>query len=325
MITKPKATQSLLFPPQPEEEPAITVPRVSAYQGIRFGTSTWAYPGWTGIVYSRKHKTSSDYLREYVKDPRFQTVGADFTFYTPPSVELLRSWLEFLPADFSMVFKVWDELTVDRFEKVDQVQSPKRMQGTANPNYLSVSLFEDAFLAPFVESGFKNHIAGLLFEFRSSTARNPDRFLTLLETFLQGLPKDFPYAVEVRDPKLLGKRYTSILRASHTTHVINHWDRMPSIAQQMEQDVLTGDRVISRILTPLRMPYAVAKRKFAPYNRLDPSNILHQMRRDVLQLCQETINQRLPGYILVNNRSEGCAPMTIQALEEAFGTSPQFK
>lgn len=320
-----KVTQDLLFGPQEEATPTLPKSPDSGFRGIRFGTSTWAYPGWEGIVYSRKHKNSTDYLREYVQDPRFHTVGADFTFYNPPSVRMLRSWLEFLPVDFPMVFKVWDELTVDRFEKVDQIQNPKRTQGATNSNYMNVSLFEDAFLSPFIESEFRKHIGAFLFEFRSSTARNPERFLELLETFLQGLPKGYPYAVEIREPKLLGVRYTSLLRATNTAHVINHWDRMPSISKQMEHDVFTGDRVVSRILTPLRTPYAVAKQRFAPYNRLDPVNILHEMRQDVLYLCEELINQRLPGYILVNNRAEGCAPMTIQALEEALGVSPKFK
>jgi len=324
-MARQKIIQDLFFSSHRDELVSPPPQRISSFPGIRFGTSTWAYPGWVGIVYSKIHKNSTDYLREYVQDPRFQTVGADFTFYSPPAAAMLRSWLEFLPPGFPMVFKVWDELTVDRFEKVDQAQSPKRIQGAVNSNYLSVSLFEDAFLAPFIESGFKDHTGAFLFEFRSSTARNPEKFLALLEAFLLGLPKGFPYAVEIREPKLLGERYTSVLRATRTVHVINHWDRMPSIAGQMKQDVFTGDRVISRILTPLRMPYAVAKKKFAPYNRLDPENILHEMRRDVFQLCQESVNRRLPGYILVNNRSEGCAPMTIQALEEAFGVSPRFR
>ena len=323
-MVRHKVTQNLLFTPQDEAISSLSKSPGSGFRGIRFGTSTWAYPGWEGIVYSKKHKNSTEYLREYVKDPRFQTVGADFTFYSPPSTGMLRSWLEFFPVDFPMVFKVWDELTVDRFEKVDQVQNPKRIQGSINPNYLNVSLFEDAFLSPFVEAGFKAHIGAFLFEFRSSTARNPHHFLALLESFLQGLPSGYPYAVEIREPRLLGERYTSLLRATNTAHVLNHWDRMPSIAKQMEHDVFTGDRVISRILTPLRMPYAVAKQKFAPYSRLDPVNILPEMRQDVLHLCEESIQRRLPGYILVNNRSEGCAPMTIQALEEALGVTPRF-
>jgi uncharacterized protein YecE (DUF72 family) len=293
--------------------------------GIHFGASTWTYPGWTGLVYSKKHKDATGYLREYALDPRFSTVGADFTFYQPPDPKTLRTWNEFLPPGFAMVFKVWDEITVDRFGKQDQVHSPRRVAGSINPHYLDAALFEDAFLARFEEGNFRHRIGALLFEFRSSTARNPNEFLSKLETFLAGLPSGYPYAVEIREPKLLSKPYFSLLRGAGASHVFNHWDRMPSLAEQMTEESGAGDRVVSRILTPLQMPYEIAKKKFAPYSQLLPENILPQMRQDVIALCLKAIGQRLPGYILVNNRSEGCAPLTIRALEEMLQTAVSLK
>lgn len=216
-----------------------------------------------------------------------------------------------------MVFKVWEEFTVDRFLAIDEKQVPTRKEGLTNPRYLDAALFEDAFVAPFVESGFESHVACFLFEFRSSTGRQPEAFLDRVEEFLHRLPKSFRYAIEIREPRVLGERYRQMLQATRASHVFNHWDRMPSLAEQREGGYLgTGDFFVSRILTPLKMPYAVAKKKFAPYNRLDPKNILVQMRKDVVELCLDTIQGRLPGYILVNNRAEGCAPLTIQALEE---------
>jgi uncharacterized protein YecE (DUF72 family) len=288
---------------------------------IHFGTSTWAYPGWKNIVYSKVHKNSTDYLREYVEFPSFRTAGADFTFYRPPDPRLLGAWKEFLPKTFRMVFKVWDEITVDRFQKPDQQHSPNRQAGAENPSYLDASLFEDAVLAPFQTSGFTDHVACLLFEFRSATAKNPERFLDGLEAFLPNLPKGFSYAVEIRSPALLGPRYFEILRQSNVSHVFNHWDRMPPLSEQMAGHEFTGPIVVSRILTPLNMRYEDAKKKFAPYNELRPENILPRMRDDVVALALQAISHRLPGYILVNNRSEGCAPLTIRALEEMLQTA----
>lgn len=288
---------------------------------IHFGTSTWAYPGWKNIVYSKVHKNTTDYLREYVEYPPFRTAGADFTFYRPPDPRLLETWREFLPETFRMVFKVWDEITVDRFQKPDQQHSPKRQAGSENPSFLDASLFEDAVLAPYRAAAFENHIACLLFEFRSSTARDPERFLDRLEEFLPNLPKGLPYAVEVRSPALLGPRYFEILKESNVSHVFNHWDRMPPLSEQMTHHDFTGPAVVSRVLTPLDMRYAVAKKKFAPYNELRKENILPRMRDDVVALAIQAIQHRLPGYILVNNRSEGCAPLTIRALEEMLQTA----
>ncbi|MCA9430589.1 MAG: DUF72 domain-containing protein [Candidatus Omnitrophica bacterium] len=288
---------------------------------IHFGTSTWAYPGWKGIVYSKKHSSTTDYLREYLEYPHFRTAGADFTFYRPPDPKMLKSWKPFLPENFKFVFKVWDELTVDRFQNIDQQHSPLRKENQPNPHYLNSEIFEGLFLEPFNEAGFKDHVAAFIFEFRSSTGRNKEKFLSDLGGFLETLPKDWPYAVEIREPKILGEDYVSILKSTEVSHVYNHWDRMPALSEQMEQVPLTGKAVVSRILTPLNMPYAVAKKKFAPYNELRPENVMPQMRQDAVSLALQAIRSRLPGYILVNNRSEGCAPLTIRALEEMLQSS----
>jgi uncharacterized protein YecE (DUF72 family) len=285
---------------------------------IHFGTSTWAYPGWAGIVYSKVHRTSTDYLREYVRDDRFQTVGADFTFYTPPDPKTLCQWKEFLPGEFPIVFKVWDEITVDYFQEVDRERSPARIAGSPNPHFLDAHFFEDTFLAPFITSGFLPHVGCLLFEFRSSTARKPDRFIKSLESFLQKLPQGIPYAIEIREPNLLIPAYFSLLDSRKIAHVLNHWDRMPGIAEQIQKGGMTGDHLVARILTPRGMPYAQARKKFAPYNRIEAKDILPEMRRDVVELCLEAIKKTLPAYVLVNNRSEGCAPLTVKALEKSL-------
>src|SRR4051794_30636414 len=52
--------------------------------GIRFGTSSWNYPGWGGLVYHREYEgrgASAKMLREYAEFPLFRTVGIDSSFY----------------------------------------------------------------------------------------------------------------------------------------------------------------------------------------------------------------------------------------------------
>ena len=54
---------------------------------IRFGTSSWNYPGWRGLVYQRSYRgrgASAAMLEEYARFPLFRTVGIDSTFYAPP-------------------------------------------------------------------------------------------------------------------------------------------------------------------------------------------------------------------------------------------------
>ncbi|HEY6049979.1 MAG TPA: DUF72 domain-containing protein, partial [Thermoanaerobaculia bacterium] len=47
-------------------------------QNVRFGTSSWSFPGWAGIVYSRRASASDlakTGLIEYARHPLLGTVG----------------------------------------------------------------------------------------------------------------------------------------------------------------------------------------------------------------------------------------------------------
>lgn len=45
---------------------------------------------------------------------------------------------------------------------------------------------------------------------------------------------------------------------------------------------------------------------------------LPEMRRDTVELVKKAVVEKRQAYILVNNRSEGNAPLTIQALRNAL-------
>ena len=90
----------ILFPPTPGEQldlfaraasPIEPSPLASVYaeaeaiaaklpRDVFFGTSSWSFPGWAGIVYAHKRSESSlarDGLIEYAQHPLLRTVGVD--------------------------------------------------------------------------------------------------------------------------------------------------------------------------------------------------------------------------------------------------------
>jgi uncharacterized protein YecE (DUF72 family) len=69
---------------------------------------------------------------------------------------------------------------------------------------------------------------------------------------------------------------------------------------------------VIRLLTPPNMPYEVAKERAAPYNKI--VEVLPQMRKETVTLIKQAISENRRAYVLVNNRSEGNAPLTVQAL-----------
>jgi len=60
------------------------------------------------------------------------------------------------------------------------------------------------------------------------------------------------------------------------------------------------------------MTYEAAKKRAAPYDKIVGE--LPEMRAQTVDLVRQAVNQRIRAYVLVNNRTEGNAPLTVQAL-----------
>ncbi len=288
---------------------------------IRMGTSTWTYEGWQGQVYQRKYlktKFARECLGEfcqyqYREQPLFRTVGNDATFYRPPTKGQLQHYLTQIPEDFQMCFKVWEEITIPTYAK--QARYGPR-DGQVNPNFLNAEAFKQLVLQPYREAQFSPHLGPLLLEFQRH-GLSPREFIDKLDTFFGQVPKDFSYAVEIRNGGLLGKDYHSMLAYHGVAHVYNHWSYMPSITEQHQRmGTFTAPFTVLRLLTPLGMTYEDAKTRAIPYTKIVEE--LPIMRCQTVDLVSHAVKQNVRTYVLVNNRAEGNAPLTIQALVDVL-------
>jgi hypothetical protein len=75
---------------------------------------------------------------------------------------------------------------------------------------------------------------------------------------------------------------------------------------------LTDVFTVLRLLTPLKMTYEAAKQRAEPYTKIVGE--LPEMRRDTVTLVKQAIGGKRRADVLVNNRSEGNAPLTVQAI-----------
>jgi hypothetical protein len=90
---------------------------------------------------------------------------------------------------------------------------------------------------------------------------------------------------------------------------------MPLLAEQHTQiQGFTAVFTVLRLLTPLKMSYEAAKKRAQPYAKIVEE--LPVMRRDAVELVRRAITENRDAYVLVNNRAEGNAPVTVQALTE---------
>jgi len=303
------------LPPPPSDLVALGS-RIPA--GIKFGTSTWTYDGWAGDVYHRAYRGAQPArrLEEYARYPLFRTVGIDSAFYEPPSEEVLAAYARALPAGFPCVSKVWDRITARRFN-----QDPRwgNLAGQRNPDFLNAALFKDAVLGPY-RRAFAGHAGAFVFEFQAMRGKDlpePGRWADELDAFLRELPRDFRYAVELRNAELLTDSHGAVLARHGVAHVFNSWNEMPAIGEQLELPWTfpAGFTVARGLLRPGRA-YAAAVKLFEPYERIrDPQP---EVRHDLLRLVAEALRRRIEALILVNNRLEGNAPGTIRALAAAL-------
>ncbi len=284
---------------------------------IRFGTSTWAYEGWQGQVYKKTYAKSAfarECLGEYCQyqyqgKPLFRTVGNDSTFYRPPTANQLRHYLKQIPEDFEMCFKVWEEIT----SYAKQARYGAKA-GHPNPRFLDAKLFTDLVLTPYYDARFHPHTGPFLFEFQRH-GMSTEEFCSRLDTFFSQLPNNFRYAVEIRNAGLIGPEYRTTLEKHGVAHVYNHWSYMPGLAEQhVRMERFTAPFTVLRLLTPVKMSYEAAKKRAKPYDKIVGE--LPEMRRDTVDLVKNAVAENRRAYVIVNNRSEGNAPLTVQALTE---------
>jgi uncharacterized protein YecE (DUF72 family) len=287
---------------------------------VRFGASSWNYPGWRGLVYRESYKgkgASTRMLEEYAQFPLFRTVGIDASFYAAPTPEVLQAWAERLPAGFPCVSKVWQQLTVHTWTRA---QDPGKA-GALNPDFLNPALFLESICEPY-RTHFAEHLGPLVFEFQQiprASGLGPEQFAERLDGFFSRLPRELPYAVEVRNEEFLTPAYFAVLREHDVAHVFNSWTRMPRIGAQLDlPGAFTAPFIVARALLRPGRSYDEAVDAFSPYDRvLDADG---GVRADLVRLAQLAIATNVPAYILVNNRLEGSAPLTILAVAHMLDT-----
>ena len=290
-----------------------------AAQGVFIGTSSWKYAGWCGQIYDDQHyltnrkfsqaKFDRSCLAEYAQT--FSTVCVDAGYYQFPTEKYLAGLCGDVPDGFRFAFKVTDDITIKKFPGHARFGAKA---GTFNPNFLNAELFRDRFLTPC--KPFREKIGPLMFEFSQFHKHEFEHggdFVAALDTFLGNLPRTWEYGIEIRNKSWLAPEYFAVLRSHGVAHVFNNWTRMPSIAEQIElTDSETADFSVSRFLLKPGRTYENAVTTFQPYSGTkEPDD---EARKAAKKLLKQSLQKKRRCYIYVNNRLEGNAPLTIDAI-----------
>jgi len=300
---------------------------------VYLGTSSWSFPGWQDIVYSRQYteaQLARHGLAAYAQHPVLRTVGIDRSFYQPLAVADYARYASQVPEEFRFLVKAPSLVSdaVVRRERGAPIED--------NPHFLDPTAAVDHFVGPALE-GLGARAGPLVFQLpplpREST--HGDAGIATIErigTMLAGLPRAVDglapiYAVELRNPELLTPRFVRTLRDHGARLCIAIHARMPPAARQslalhaMDATGEEGDDW--RLKGPLVVRWSLAsgfryddaKSRYAPFDRLIDPDI--PTRGTLAHLIHVALKSGQPSFVIVNNKAEGCAPLSAIELARA--------
>jgi uncharacterized protein YecE (DUF72 family) len=308
-----------------EVAPAPTDPALAGLAarlpgGLRLGTSSWSFPGWSGLVFAGRHaegELSRHGLAAYARHPLLRAVGLDRTFYAPMTPADLARHAAAVGPDFRFLVKASQLCTFPALRS-----GPGRGAPGPNPRYLDPAFARDAVVAPAVE-GLGGRLGTLLFQFpplpRGET-RDPSRFTDRLAAFLEALPRGPLYSVEIRDRELLGPGYAAALASAGAAHGFTVHPSMPPLEEQARVvPVARQPALVVRWMLGHGRGYEEARDLYAPFDRLaapDPES-----RDAVARLCAAAVAAGREGTVIVNNKAEGSSPLSLAELARAIVAS----
>ena len=295
-------------------------------QRIRLGTSSWSFPGWSGLVWDEVYTDAAlakNGLAAYAQHPALRTVSLDRTFYRPLSASQYAAYAAQVPDDFRFVVKAPSLIT----DAVVRSEAGRGMQ--PNPAFLDPALAASEFVQPALE-GLGKHIGALVFQLSPLPApslQNLPELLGRLAALLAALPPlqplapDAVVAVEVRNAELLTPAFAAVLRNAGATYCLGLHPRLPPVQDQLPMlRALWPGPLVCRWNLHSRhgaQGYEEAKGLYEPFDRLvdpDPAT-----RAVLAKVMSATAAAGYNVYVTINNKAEGSAPLSVLGLARALG------
>jgi uncharacterized protein YecE (DUF72 family) len=264
---------------------------MSIPESLLLGTSSFSSKDWYGVFYP-EDLPEREMLRHYAT--RYRAVEVDSTFYGCPTEKTVLSWKEKTPPGFQLSPKMPQIITHDKC-MVDCADDLKHFLKT-------MDLLEDR-LGPIL----------LQFRYFKMGEMSGEDFTAKLAPFLELLPRDRKFAVEVRNKPFVTKPYLDLLRKHGVAFtLIDHpWFERPGKLLS-RFDVLTADFTYVRWLGDRYKIEEVTK----SWDKVvvDREREMDEWAKVIAELLAKNVRV----YAFANNHYSGHAPAALTLFESAF-------
>ena len=262
----------------------------SKFPLLHLGTSSFTAKGWEKAFYPAQTRTR-DFLSYYAT--QFDTLELDATFYRTPAVSTVQNWHDKTPSHFRFALKMPQEITHER-----------------------VLLETDSLTTEFLQAteplGEKLAVILLQFPYFNKNAfGGPSDFLIRLKPFVEKLPTQPRFALEIRNRHWLVPAFFDLLRKHNIAFALIDHPWMPRPLEYLAQaDPVTADFSYIRWLGD-RM--AIEERtQVWDKTIVDRSGDLQEW----VDACRNFIKRKIRLFAFANNHYGGYAPETLRLFED---------
>jgi uncharacterized protein YecE (DUF72 family) len=271
----------------------------TAIPNLRLGTSSWSSEDWVGVFYPPGTPAAS-FLGEYSQ--HFDTVEVDSTFYRSPSPSMVKNWRARTPPGFLFAAKFPRAITHEKV-LVDCMQDVAEF-------LTAMDLLGDKLGPLLLQFPYFN---------KKAFAR-PEDFLARLKPFLEKIPGNHSYALEVRNKAWIGEPLLDLLRKHQIALALIDHPWMPPVRQWLGKlDVVTAGFTYIRFL---------GDRKGIEEKTEHWDQIIVDRKSEMetwIPEIQRLLARRLTVYAYFNNHYAGFAPGSIALFREVWDRLPAAK
>jgi uncharacterized protein YecE (DUF72 family) len=257
---------------------------------LRLGSSSFTAEGWEKTFYP-KDMQARDYLSYYAT--QFDTLEVDATFYRIPAISTVKGWYAKTPANFLFALKTPQEITHER-----------------------VLVDAGPVLAEFLRAteplGEKLAVILLQFPYFNKNAfSSPAEFLARLKPFLEKLPAEPKFALEIRNKYWLGPVLHDLLRKHNVALALVDHPWMPRPHEWLAKaDPITTDFTYIRWLGDRKGIEELTKSW--DKTLVDRTGDLQEW----VEACRNFLKRKIRVFAFANNHYGGHAPDTLRLFED---------